>query len=140
MVMAGAETSSTTLIWAFSEMIKNPVVMAKAQLEVRETLKGKKTFEDIDTEELKYLKLVIKETLRGNNFEFIPFGAVRRMCPGKLSGLATVGHSLAKLLYHFDWKLLDGVSVDDFDMTEAEGVAACRKNDLCLITTPFDLS
>ncbi|WMV26515.1 hypothetical protein MTR67_019900 [Solanum verrucosum] len=64
MFMAGAETSSTTIIWAFSEMIKNPVVMEKAQLEVREALKGKKTFEDIDTEELKYLKLVIKETLR----------------------------------------------------------------------------
>ncbi|XP_015072752.1 premnaspirodiene oxygenase-like [Solanum pennellii] len=204
MFMAGAETSSTTIIWAFSEMIKNPSVMAKAQLEVREALKGKKSFTNIDTEELKYLKLVIKETLRlhpaaplliprecreetqidgynipirtkvivnawaigrdsrywhddpesfiperfenssidfrGNNFEFIPFGAGRRMCPGMLSGLATVEHSLAKLLYHFDWKLPDGVSVDDFDMTEAEGVAASRKNDLCLIATPFDLS
>ncbi|XP_060198370.1 premnaspirodiene oxygenase-like [Lycium barbarum] len=203
MFMAGAETSSTTIIWALSEMIKNPSVMAKAQLEVREALRGKKTFEDTDLEELKYLKLVIKETLRvhpaaplliprecreetqidgynipiktkvvvnawaigrdpkywddpesfiperfedspidfrGNHFEFIPFGAGRRMCPGMISGLATVGHSLAKLLYHFDWKLPEGVNLDDFDMTEAEGVAASRKNDLCLIATSFGLS
>ncbi|KAJ8541588.1 hypothetical protein K7X08_002404 [Anisodus acutangulus] len=203
MFMAGAETSSTTIIWAFSEMIKNSTVMAKAQLEVREALRGKKTFEDTDLDELKYLKLVIKETLRvhpaiplliprecreetqidgynipiktkvivnawaigrdpkywddpesfiperfedssvdfrGNHFEFIPFGAGRRMCPGMLSGLATVELCLAKLLYHFDWKLPHGVRLDDFDMTEAEGVAASRKNDLCLIATPFDLS
>lgn len=33
--LAGAETSSTTIIWALAEMIRNPSVMAKTQLEVR---------------------------------------------------------------------------------------------------------
>ncbi|XP_016446862.1 premnaspirodiene oxygenase [Nicotiana tabacum] len=203
MFLAGAETSSTTIIWALAEMIRNPNVMAKAQLEVREVLKGKRTFEDSDIEELKYLKLVIKETLRlhppiplllprecreetkieqytipiktrvlvnawaigrdtrywhdsesfiperfennsidfkGNHFEFIPFGAGRRMCPGLLFGLVNVGHPLAQLLYHFDWKTLPGISSDSFDMTETDGVTAGRKDDLCLIATPFGLN
>lgn len=64
MFSAGSETTSTTINWAFSEMIKHPIVLAKAQAEVRQSLKGKKDFQQIDLDELKYLKLVIKETLR----------------------------------------------------------------------------
>uniref|UniRef100_M1AL84 Cytochrome P450 71D6 n=1 Tax=Solanum tuberosum TaxID=4113 RepID=M1AL84_SOLTU len=48
MFLAGTETASTTLIWAFLELIKNPRVMEKAQLEVRQRLNEKKTFNDTD--------------------------------------------------------------------------------------------
>ncbi|MCD7460821.1 hypothetical protein HAX54_044500 [Datura stramonium] len=64
MFAAGTETSSTTIIWAMVEMMKNPNIFAKAQAEVRETFKEKVTFDTNDVEELRYLKLVIKETLR----------------------------------------------------------------------------
>lgn len=64
MFSAGSETSSTTIIWALAEMMKKPSVLAKAQAEVRQVLKEKKGFQQIDLDELKYLKLVIKETLR----------------------------------------------------------------------------
>jgi len=64
--MAGSETSSTTVEWAMSELIKNPRVMEKAQNEIREVLKSeaKETVDEISISNMKYLKQVIKETLR----------------------------------------------------------------------------
>ncbi|PHU05387.1 Cytochrome 71D6 [Capsicum chinense] len=61
---AETETSGTTVIWAMTEMMRNPSVLAKAQAEVRDTFKGKETFDEDVIEELKYLKQVVKETLR----------------------------------------------------------------------------
>lgn len=61
---AGTETSSTTIDWAMVEMMKNPSVLEKAQVEVRNAFRGKETFNENDVEELKYLNLAIKETFR----------------------------------------------------------------------------
>ncbi|MCE5166723.1 hypothetical protein HAX54_025100 [Datura stramonium] len=71
----------------------------------------------------------------GNHFDFIPFGAGRRMCPRMLFGLANVTHPLAQLLCHFDWKLPNGSNPKDLDMTETHGLAAEKKKDLYLIAT-----
>ncbi|CAL9207688.1 unnamed protein product [Musa hybrid cultivar] len=64
MFIAGTETSSTVVEWAMSELIRNPSIMERAQEEVREAMKGKNRVEDSDTSELKYMKLIIKETMR----------------------------------------------------------------------------
>ncbi|KAL2544720.1 Cytochrome [Forsythia ovata] len=196
---AGTETSSTTVDWAMAEMMRNPDVMAKAQAEIRQTLRGRKMVEEGDVVTLKYRKLVIKETFRlhppipllpracreeievdgytiplkskvmvniwgmgrdpeywddpeifkperfennstdflGNNFEYIPFGAGRRICPGMKFGLANVELPLAQLLYHFDWKLPKGKSIADIDMIEANGIAVSRKNSLFLVPMSY---
>lgn len=64
MLTGGTETSTSSTIWAMTEMMRNPRVFAKAQAEIREAFKGKETFDEDEIEELKYLKQVVKETLR----------------------------------------------------------------------------
>jgi len=66
---------------------------------------------------------------KGTDFEFIPFGAGRRMCPGIGFGLANMELALASLLFHFDWEVPGGAKLD---MTEAFGITAHRKSRLLL--------
>ena len=196
---AGSETSSTVLVWAMSELVKNPRVMRKAQEEVRETFKGQDKLTEGDMVKLRYLHLVIKEALRlhapvpllvprecreacqvmgydvprgtkvivnvwaiardnefwhdgeefrperfdgssidfrGNDFQFTPFGAGRRICPGITLGLANAELLLASLLYHFDWELPDGANSEELDMAEATGITLRRKSKLMLKAKP----
>nr|KYP42188.1 Cytochrome P450 71D10 [Cajanus cajan] len=74
---------------------------------------------------------------RGTNFEFIPFGAGRRMCPGIAFAIADIELPLAKLLYHFDWRLPNGIKHEELDMSESFGLTARRRNGLCLIPTIY---
>ncbi|CAD6338925.1 unnamed protein product [Miscanthus lutarioriparius] len=72
---------------------------------------------------------------KGTDFEYVPFGAGRRMCPGMAFGLVSMELALASLLYHFDWELPPGMTPTDIDMTEEMGVTARRLHDLLLV--PF---
>ncbi|TVU31394.1 hypothetical protein EJB05_23078, partial [Eragrostis curvula] len=192
---ASSETSATALQWAMSELIRNPNVMKRAQEELRNNLKGKRKVNEDDLAEMKYLKLIIKETLRlhppgplllpreaqetckiigydvpkgtmvlvnawaiqrdpkywenaeefkperfecstidfkGANFEYTPFGAGRRMCPGMVFAHSSMELVLAALLYHFDWKLPNGLKPSELDMTEEMGLTVRKKKDLHL--------
>ncbi|KAJ3677088.1 hypothetical protein LUZ60_002812 [Juncus effusus] len=55
---------------------------------------------------------------RGKDFEFIPFGFGRRICPGMPLATRVVPYILALLLHEFDWKLPDGMGPKDVDLTE----------------------
>ncbi|OAY28415.2 hypothetical protein MANES_15G062300v8 [Manihot esculenta] len=198
---AGSETSSATMEWAMSELLKNPKLMEEAQAEVRRVFNQKGTVDETGIHELKFLKSVIKETLRlhppgsliprecrmsceingynipaktkvlinawaigrdpkywvqaerfcperflnssidykGMDFEYLPFGSGRRMCPGISMALANVELPLAQLLYHFDWKLPSGLKPEDLDMTEVSGLAIRKKENLYLIPIPIIL-
>lgn len=188
------------MAWAISEMLKNPKVMEKAQTEVREMFEGNENFDETRLNELNYLKMVVKETLRlhppaplliprecreqceingfnipvktkifinawaigrdprfwsdaesfkperfqnssvdfkGTDFEFTPFGAGRRICPGMLFSLPVMLLPLAQMLYYFDWKLPDGLKNEELDMSEAYGVTCGRKYDLCAVPVAY---
>nr|XP_011467779.1 PREDICTED: cytochrome P450 71D11-like isoform X2 [Fragaria vesca subsp. vesca] len=197
---AGSDPSAAVVDWTMSEMIKHPRIMKRAQDEVREVFNRARLVNETSIRGMKYLKLVIQESLRlhppgvlllprecaercvidgyeipaktrvivnawaigrdpnywsnpetfnpdrfldssidyqGTNFDYIPFGAGRRICPGMLYGLANVELPLAMLLYHFDWKLPNEMKNDDLDMTEEFSVVVDRKQDLHLTPTPY---
>ncbi|XP_010256342.1 PREDICTED: cytochrome P450 71A1-like [Nelumbo nucifera] len=61
---AGTDTSSAVVIWAMTELSKNPKVMQKAQDEIRGLIGNKGYVDEDDLHQFHYLKCVIKETLR----------------------------------------------------------------------------
>ncbi|GJT97466.1 germacrene A oxidase, partial [Tanacetum coccineum] len=199
---AGIDTSSVIIEWAISELIKCPRAMEKVQVELRKALNGKERIQEEDIQELSYLIMVIKETLRlhpplpfilsrecrqpvnlagyeipnktkliVNVFainrdpeywkdakNFIPeqfenssttvmgvrirvtsvweLGG-RRLSLEPALGLANVQLPLANILYHFNWKLPNGASYDQIDMTESFGATAQRKTELLLVPRLF---
>ncbi|MQL41643.1 cytochrome P450, partial [Escherichia coli] len=58
---------------------------------------------------------------KGSDYEFIPFGSGRRMCPGITFATPNMELPLAQLLYHFDWKLPNGMKSEELDMIELSG-------------------
>ncbi|KAM0894147.1 hypothetical protein ACQ4PT_024650 [Festuca glaucescens] len=57
--------------------------------------------------------------LRGNDYQLLPFGAGRRVCPAISFALPALEIALASLVGHFDWKLPIGTRLD---MSEAPGL------------------
>ena len=70
---------------------------------------------------------------KGLDFELLPFGSGRRMCPGMGMGMALVHLTLINLLYRFDWKLPEGMEAKDVDLEESYGLVCPKKVPLRLI-------
>ncbi|XLT48831.1 phenylacetaldehyde oxime monooxygenase CYP71AN24-like [Arachis hypogaea] len=64
LLVAGGDTVSSIIEWAFAELANNPKVMKKVQEEVRRIVGGKSMIEENDINQMKYMKCVIKEALR----------------------------------------------------------------------------
>ncbi|XP_026399577.1 cytochrome P450 71B36-like [Papaver somniferum] len=77
---------------------------------------------------------------RGSDFEFLPFGAGRRVCPAINLGIAMVELVLANLLYSFDWELPSGMNKEDIDMEESMGINARKKIPLLLVPIKYNCS
>ncbi|KAL6598279.1 hypothetical protein ACP70R_046444 [Stipagrostis hirtigluma subsp. patula] len=190
---AASDTTSTTLEWTMSELIRNQHIMERAKQEIEKVFgQGHSIISTTDLQELPYIQLIIKEVFRlhpagpllirytredsqimgydipkgtnvfintfaigrdhrlwndveefkperfantnmdyrGTHFQFIPFGAGRRQCPGLLFGSATLELAVANLIHHFDWSLPDGASPLTIDMNEILGITLRRRSDL----------
>ncbi|CDP12692.1 unnamed protein product [Coffea canephora] len=73
---------------------------------------------------------------KGQDFELIPFGAGRRMCPAVTFSTATFELALAQLLHSFDWELPPGVKAKDLDLTEAFGITMHKISPLMVLAKP----
>ncbi|WCJ37121.1 cytochrome P450 family 71 subfamily B polypeptide 2 [Euphorbia peplus] len=64
MFTVGSETTSKVTEWAMAELMKNPNKMRKAQEEVRQVFGDLGKVDESRFQDLKFLKLIVKETLR----------------------------------------------------------------------------
>ncbi|CAN1309567.1 Cytochrome P450 71B36 [Linum perenne] len=182
--LGGIDTSALTVNWAMARLIANPNLMKKAQQEVRNIIGDKRRVTEDDIENLQYMKLIVKETLRlhppaplllpresmsavkicgydvpaktliyvnawgigrdprhwkdADNFEYLPFGSGRRICPGINVGIVTVEIALANLLYWFDWELPDEMKGGDLSMDEQSGVSLTVSKKDPLLVVPVN--
>uniref|UniRef100_A0A0D9WXS3 Cytochrome P450 n=1 Tax=Leersia perrieri TaxID=77586 RepID=A0A0D9WXS3_9ORYZ len=60
----GIDTTAIITTWVMSELMRKPRVMQKAQAEVRNIITNKARVDEEDVRNLKYIKMVIKETFR----------------------------------------------------------------------------
>ncbi|XAR67201.1 Flavonoid 3'-monooxygenase [Bertholletia excelsa] len=74
--------------------------------------------------------------VKGQNFELLPFGSGRRMCPGYSLGLRMIRSSLANMLHGFNWRLPGNVKGEDLSMEEMYGLATVRKVPLVAVPEP----
>ncbi|KAK6796051.1 hypothetical protein RDI58_009506 [Solanum bulbocastanum] len=74
--------------------------------------------------------------VKGHDFELLPFGAGRRMCPGYSLGLKVIQASLANLLHGFNWSLPDNMTPEELNMEEIFGLSTPKKFPLTTVVEP----
>ncbi|PKI49552.1 hypothetical protein CRG98_030045 [Punica granatum] len=71
--------------------------------------------------------------IRGTDFELIPFGAGRRICPGMPLAYKMVHLILGSMIQSFDWELGNGETPETMDMSEKFGITLHRTRPLYAI-------
>ena len=201
MLAGGMDTSSTSIEWAMSEVLRNPPVLKKLHDELERVVGMGRMVRESDLPCLIYLQAVVKETLRlhppgpfaihlcvedctvlgyqiprntrvlinlwaiGRNpkswgkdsqsfkperfleaeagsthnthesFDWLPFGAGRRGCPGQQLGTLVIEYAMAQLLHCFNWRF--PLNAQELDMTEMfNGLTLPRAHELLALPTP----
>ncbi|KAG5535702.1 hypothetical protein RHGRI_023460 [Rhododendron griersonianum] len=74
--------------------------------------------------------------IRGRDFELIPFGAGRRICPGLSLAIRVVPLMLGSLINSFDWKLESGIKPEELDMDDKFGITVQKAQPLRIVPLP----
>ena len=69
-----------------------------------------------------------KIDIKGHDFQFTPFGAGRRICPGLTLATRTLHVMLGSLINSFDWRLQNGMKPEDMDLDQQLKAIAVRIN------------
>ncbi|XP_004496849.1 geraniol 8-hydroxylase-like [Cicer arietinum] len=194
--VAGTDTTTSTLEWAMTELIRNPEIMKKAKKELEQIIGRGVPVEESNISKLPYLEATIKETLRlhppvpfllprkaerdveicgysipkdaqilvnvwticrdptlwenpslfsperflgseiefkGRNFELVPFGGGRRICPGLQLANRMLMLMLGSLVNSFDWELVDGMKFEDINMDDKFGITLQKAQPLRIV-------
>ncbi|XP_055806263.1 geraniol 8-hydroxylase-like [Solanum dulcamara] len=78
-----------------------------------------------------------KLDVRGQDFELIPFGAGRRICPGLPLALRMVPVMIGTLLNTFKWKIEGDIAPNDLDMQEKFGLILAKLRPLRAVPLPL---
>ncbi|KAL6859133.1 hypothetical protein ACP4OV_018135 [Aristida adscensionis] len=199
LIVGGTESTSVTVEWAMSELLRNPSALATAADELDRVVGRGRWVTERDIAHLPYLDAIVKETMRlhpivplltprvaredalvggydipkgthvfvnvwaigrdpalwdapeefvperfigskidvkGQDFELLPFGSGRRMCPGYNLGLKEIQLSLGNLLHGFTWRLPEGMKKGELSMDEVFGLSTTRKVPLEVVVNP----
>lgn len=183
--VAGTDTTSSTLEWAMTELLRNPQVLRRLKMELQDVVGKGRLVDEYDIAQLPYLQAVVKETFRlhppvplllprkaredveicryiipkgahimvnawaigrdgsiwedpdsfiperflesgidfrGRNFELIPFGGGRRICPGLPLASRMLHLILGSLVNNFDWKIEQGFEKEILDTEDKFGI------------------
>ncbi|KAM0034427.1 putative geraniol 8-hydroxylase [Helianthus debilis subsp. tardiflorus] len=148
---AGTDTTSNTLEWAMVEVLRNPDTMTRAKEELEEVIewihhpKGHTSAwaigrdptvwdDSLEFKPQRFLKSGFD--FRGKDFDLIPFGAGRRMCPGLPLAIRMIPIMLGSLVNNFDWIPDTKIQADTLDMNEKFGITLSKANPLCVVPIP----
>ncbi|GJY37768.1 geraniol 8-hydroxylase-like protein [Tanacetum coccineum] len=95
------------------------------------TLKDDDEFSQNDIRHLFFVN--VKTDYKGQDFELIPFGAGRRICPGLNMAHRMLHIILGSLVYKFDWKLEGNMGAENIDMDEKFRLTLWRNTPLFAI-------
>ncbi|KAI3800476.1 hypothetical protein L1987_28567 [Smallanthus sonchifolius] len=139
--IAGTDTTSSTLEWAMAEVIHNPEKLETARSEKSKDSPVPKDAQILcnvwamgrdpkvwSHPEMFMPKrfLEVKIDYKGKDFELIPFGVGRRMCPGMNIAQRMLHVMLGSLIKKFDCKLEGYKKAQDMDMGEKFGLTLQR--------------
>ncbi|KAL1551760.1 trimethyltridecatetraene synthase-like [Salvia divinorum] len=199
MLGGGTESSTVTVEWAMSELLKKPEILKKATEELDRIIGQNRWVTEKDIPSLPYVEAIVKEIMRlhpvapmlvprlaredckvgeydikkgtqvlvntwtihrdpsiwenpnefypdrflgknidvkGQDFELLPFGSGRRICPGYALGLKVIQSSLANLLHGFNWSLPSEMKLGELNMEETFGLSTPKKFPLVAIAEP----
>ena len=81
----------------------------------------------------RFLNSMMSLDFKGNDFEFLPFGSGRRICPGMPMAAKLVPLIVASIIHSFDWSLPQGMNPNDINMSVKYGLAARMEQSLFLL-------
>ncbi|KAK7263999.1 hypothetical protein RJT34_31600 [Clitoria ternatea] len=64
--------------------------------------------------------------VKGHHYELVPFGAGRRICVGLSLSMKMINTMLGSLINCFNWRLQDGVKVEDMNMEDSFGITLAK--------------